>query len=65
TGSGRMQDVLVRARNGVMCMLLIPALRRQRQVDLCEFLANLVYMVTWIVGCQKGNCSESPFYPIN
>ncbi|EDL07783.1 mCG1044129, isoform CRA_b [Mus musculus] len=40
-----MQDVLVRARNGVMCMLLIPALRRQRQVDLCEFLANLVYML--------------------
>ena len=24
-------------------MSLIPALRRQRQVDLCEFKANLVY----------------------
>ena len=25
------------------CMPLIPVLRRQRQVDLCEFEANLVY----------------------
>ena len=25
---------------------LIPAFRRQRQVDLCEFKANLVYIVS-------------------
>jgi len=28
------------------CKLLIPALRRQRQVDLCEFKASLVYRVS-------------------
>jgi hypothetical protein len=27
-------------------MLLIPALGRQRQVDLCEFKASLVYRVS-------------------
>ena len=27
-------------------MLLIPALRRQRQADLCEFKASLVYRVS-------------------
>ena len=27
-------------------MTLIPALRRQRQVDLCEFEASLVYRVS-------------------
>ena len=25
----------------------MPALRRQRQVDLCEFKANLVYIVSY------------------
>jgi hypothetical protein len=27
-------------------MFLIPALRKQRQVDLCEFEANVVYRVS-------------------
>ena len=30
------------------CTPLIPALRRQRQVDLCEFKANLVYKLSII-----------------
>jgi hypothetical protein len=31
------------ARLGSACMPLIPALRKQRQVDLCEFKTSLVH----------------------
>jgi hypothetical protein len=30
-----------------MCTPLIPALKRQRQADLCEFKPNLVYRVSF------------------
>jgi hypothetical protein len=30
----------------VWCTPLVPALRRQRQADLCEFKANLVYIAS-------------------
>ena len=33
-------------RDGDSIMPLIPALRRQRQIDLCEFKASLVYRVS-------------------
>jgi hypothetical protein len=35
---------------------LIPAFRRQRQIDLCEFQASLVYIVS---SRQSGLCSET------
>ena len=45
---------------------LIPALGRQRQMDLCEFKASLVYKVEDRQGCiekrcQKNNNKKNPF----
>jgi hypothetical protein len=34
-----------KAGNGGVCSPLIPALGRQKQVDLCEFKVSLVYVV--------------------
>jgi hypothetical protein len=41
-------------------MLLIPVLRRQRQVDLCEFKASLVYNVSSRTGkaTQRNTASK-------
>jgi hypothetical protein len=39
------------------CMLLIPALRMQRQMDLCEFDASLVYSEFQ----DSQGCTEKPY----
>jgi hypothetical protein len=36
-------------------MPLIPALRRQRQMDLCEFKASLVYKISKTTGATQRN----------
>jgi hypothetical protein len=43
-------------------MSLIPALRKQRQVDLCEFKASLVYRASFRTAraTQKKPCLEKP-----
>jgi hypothetical protein len=39
-------------------MLLIPALGRQRQADLCEFEASLIYRVPGQPGIQRETSSQ-------
>jgi hypothetical protein len=54
-------------------MPLIPACKRQRQPDICEFKANLFYIVSsWIVGAAKTvlktniqtNKSQQKYFPM-
>jgi hypothetical protein len=40
-------------------MLLMPAFRRQRQADLCEFKASLIYRASFL---GQTSCTKKPYH---
>lgn len=66
------QEPILNSSKRVLCLAALPALGKQRQVDLCELDARLVYKASYMIGVygeipmggwsEGGDLTDRPFF---